>query len=91
VSAIEMSEPRRWMLRPLFMWYLKHVVPILGTLLLGNPANYRMLGIYTERFQGCAPVVEEMSKAGFEARSVSYFHGCATGVVARKPLGNTAT
>ncbi|MSQ46838.1 MAG: methyltransferase domain-containing protein [Deltaproteobacteria bacterium] len=88
VSAIEMSEPRAWMLRPLFMWYLKQVVPILGALLLGNPANYRMLGIYTERFQGCGPVAGEMIQAGFEAQLVSYFHGCATGVVARKPLEN---
>lgn len=91
VSAIEMSEPHRWVLRPLFMWYLKRLVPILGALLLGNPANYRMLGIYTERFQGCGPVVAEMSAAGFEAQLVSYFHGCATGIAALKPLENAAS
>jgi len=85
VSTIEMSEPQGWRLRPLFMWYLKRVVPILGRVMLGNPENYRMLGVYTERFQGCLPVVEEMRAAGFDAELVSYFHGCATGVVARKP------
>ena len=87
VSLIEMSEPRGWALRPVFMWYLKRVVPVLGRLLLGNPHNYRMLGVYTERFQGCEPVVEVMRAAGFDAGLVSYFHGCATGVVARKPSG----
>ena len=86
MSLIEMSEPRGWALRPVFMWYLKRVVPVLGKLLLGNPHNYRMLGVYTERFQGCGPVVEVMRGAGFDAGLVSYFHGCATGVVARKPL-----
>lgn len=85
VSAIEMPEPRTWVLRPVFMWYLKKVVPIFGRLLLGNPANYRMLGVYTERFQGCEPVVDEMRAAGFDAQLVSYFHGCATGIVAQKP------
>ncbi len=72
-------------MRPVFMWYLKRVVPILGKLLLGNPANYRMLGVYTERFQGCSAVVEVMRAAGFDARLASYFYGCATGVVASKP------
>ena len=85
VSAIEMSEPRGWLLRPVFMWYLRKVVPILGRMLLGNPANYRMLGIYTERFQGCAPIIPAMQRVGFDAEIASYFHGCATGIIARKP------
>ncbi|HYM00436.1 MAG TPA: class I SAM-dependent methyltransferase [Blastocatellia bacterium] len=85
ISAIEMSEPRGWWLRPLFMWYLKSIVPILGRVLLGNPANYRMLGVYTERFQGCQYVVDAMREAGLEAEPVTYFHGCATGILARKP------
>jgi hypothetical protein len=62
------------------------VVPVVGRLLLRNRANYRMLGVYTERFQGCEPVVDAMRSAGFDAVLVSYFHGCATGVVARKPI-----
>ncbi len=86
VSMIEMSEPRGWRLRPLFMWYLKKVVPVIGRLLLGNPSNYRMLGIYTERFQGCEPVAQVMQSAGFESEVVKYFFGCATGIVARKPI-----
>lgn len=54
-------------------------------LLAGNPANYRMLGIYTERFPGCGPIADALRDAGFDADLVSYFHGCATGIVARKP------
>jgi demethylmenaquinone methyltransferase/2-methoxy-6-polyprenyl-1,4-benzoquinol methylase len=88
ISAIEMSEPKGWALRPVFMWYLKRVVPVLGWLLLGNPANYRMLGVYTERFQGCAPVVESLRGVGFDAELVTYFHNCATGVLARKPAAS---
>lgn len=84
-SAVEMSEPRGWALRPLFMWYLKSVVPVLGKIMLGNPENYRMLGVYTERFQGCAPAVDVMRAAGLEAELMSYFYGCATGIVGRRP------
>ena len=85
VSTIEMSDPRGWLLRPVFMWYLKTMVPIFGRLLLGNPQNYRMLGVYTERFQGCEPVAAVMRNVGFVADLVWYFHGCATGIVAQKP------
>lgn len=90
VSAIEMSEPHGWHMRPVFMWYLKQVVPVIGRVLLGNPANYRMLGVYTERFQGCGPVLEAMRAAGFEAEMVTYFHGCATGVLAKKAPAHAA-
>lgn len=85
VSAIEITDPKGWSLRPLYMWYLKRAIPMLGHLLLGNPENYRMLGVYTERFQGCEPVLDALRDAGFEAELVSYFHGCATGVVGKKP------
>jgi hypothetical protein len=27
-----------------------------------------------------------MQNAGFDAEVVSYFHGCATGIIARKPV-----
>jgi demethylmenaquinone methyltransferase/2-methoxy-6-polyprenyl-1,4-benzoquinol methylase len=53
--------------------------------------NYRLLGFYTERFQDCEPVVKVMRDAGFNADLASYFHGCATGVVARKPIGEEAS
>lgn len=86
VSTIEVSDPSGFALRRLYLFYLKRVIPILGRLFLGNPECYRMLGVYTERFKGCEPVVETMRNAGFEAELVSYFHGCATGIVARKPL-----
>lgn len=84
-SLVEMTDPREWALRPLFMAYLKRVVPVLGRILLGNPESYRMLGVYTERFAGCEPVADAFRAAGLQTELVRYFHGCATGIVARKP------
>ena len=45
-----------------------------------------MLGVYTEAFGDCRPVVEIMVDAGLEARFDDYFAGCAIGVNGRKPL-----
>jgi len=86
-SMLEISVPPSPMLRRFFMFYLKHVIPILGKLLMGNPDNYRMLGIYTTAFGDCRGFVDACAEAGLEAQFVSYFFGCATGVVGRKNAG----
>ncbi|HEX2756523.1 MAG TPA: class I SAM-dependent methyltransferase, partial [Candidatus Limnocylindrales bacterium] len=46
-SLIEVSVPGWPPLRLAYLFYLKRVIPILGRILLGNPENYRMLGVYT--------------------------------------------
>lgn len=90
LSAIEISEPKGWQLRKLYMFYLRRIIPILGKIFLGNPDNYRMLAEYIDRFDGCETVVRDMRSVGLDARVVSFFHGCATGIVARRPLDNSA-
>jgi len=85
LSTIEVSDPNGFLFRRLYLFYLKRIIPILGRLFLGDPECYRMLGVYTERFKGCEPIVEIMKEAGFEVELVHYFYGCATGIVARKP------
>lgn len=85
LSAIEISEPSGWWLRGLYMWYLRRVIPILGRLFLGNPENYRMLARYVDRFDGCDAVAQAMRDEGLEVDVVTYFHGCATGILARRP------
>lgn len=49
-SFFELSVPLNRLLRPSYMFYLKPIIPIFGHLLLGNPDNYRMLGVYTAQF-----------------------------------------
>jgi ubiquinone/menaquinone biosynthesis C-methylase UbiE len=84
-SIIEVSVPRWPPLRLLYMAYLKLGIPLLGRVLLGNPDNYRMLGIYTERFGDCRRLALVLADAGLEAAYADYFFGCATGVWGRKP------
>jgi demethylmenaquinone methyltransferase/2-methoxy-6-polyprenyl-1,4-benzoquinol methylase len=83
-SFIEISVPPSPPLRVLYMFYLKRVIPFIGRLMLGNPDNYRMLGIYTEAFGDAAHFRACLADAGLEAAQVSYFFGCASGVRGRK-------
>ena len=83
-SFIEVSSPEVPILRQLYMFYLKRVIPILGKLFLGNPENYRMLGIYTEAFGNSRKVFEIFREKGFEVTYVNYFYGCASGVFGYK-------
>lgn len=84
-SFVEISVPSNGCLRFAYMFYVKHVIPLLGRVLLGNPANYRLLGVYTEAFGDCNGFVRSLRRAGLEATFVRYFFGCATGVIGRKP------
>ena len=85
-SFIEVSCPKVPILRPLYMFYLKRIIPILGKLFLGNPENYRMLGIYTESFGNSRKVFEIFREKGFEVSYVNYFYGCASGIFGSKKI-----
>lgn len=83
-SFIDVSVPRNKLLQFFYMFYLKQVIPILGRLFLGNPSTYKMLGIYTEKFQN-SKEVHSIFSAHFEhVEYYEYFFGCASGIVGRK-------
>jgi ubiquinone/menaquinone biosynthesis methyltransferase len=84
-SVIEVSVPRWAPLRVLYMAYLRLAIPVLGRVLLGNPENYRMLGVYTARFGNARRLATILAGAGLEVRYADYFFGCASGVWGRKP------
>jgi len=80
-SFVEISVPSVWILRWPLMFYLRYIVPLLGRLFLGNPDNYRMLGVYTNRFQNGHSFMAYCSEAGLKAEVKNFFFGCATTVV----------
>jgi demethylmenaquinone methyltransferase/2-methoxy-6-polyprenyl-1,4-benzoquinol methylase len=84
-SMLEISVPSFRLLRTPYLFYLGRVIPIMGKLFLGNPDNYRMLGLYTKAFENCDRARELLEKAGLQVETRKYFFGCATGVVGRKP------
>lgn len=79
-SLIDVSVPTNSSLRLPYMFYLKNIIPILGALFLGNPETYRMLGIYTEKFNNAENLVELFQQQSFEVEYVQYFFGCASGI-----------
>lgn len=90
-SFVEISMPAwRWLRWP-YMFYLGRVVPVVGALFLGNPDNYRMLGIYTRAFGSCRQVAGFFREAGLEVNVRSLFFGCATGMTGRRPNASPAT
>ncbi|HSY92999.1 MAG TPA: class I SAM-dependent methyltransferase [Candidatus Binatus sp.] len=84
-SFVEISVPPSPLLRLFYLFYLNRVIPWIGRLFLGNPANYRLLGVYTEAFGTCQHFAECLRQQGLEVAETSYFFGCATGVRGIRP------
>ncbi len=83
-AFLEISVPSNRVLRAAYMFYLKHIIPVFGQLFLGNPDNYRMLGVYTSKFGSVKEVAPLFDEAGLETTCKRYFFGCATVIVGRK-------
>ena len=79
-SLIEVSVPDYKPLRVLYMFYLKQIIPILGKIFLGNPENYRMLGVYTEAYGNSKRMEEILSNEGLMVNYHDFFYGCASGI-----------
>ena len=83
-SFVEVAVPSNPLLKAFYMFYVQRIIPTLGWLLVGNPDNYRMLGVYTSKFGNAQRAQELFSKIGLESNLVSYFNGCASGISGKK-------
>ncbi len=84
-AFLEISVPPNRILRAFYMFYLGSVIPLIGRLFLGNPENYRMLGVYTTKFQNCDRAATLFDRGGLPTVSKSFFFSCATGFCGSKP------
>ncbi|WP_157976079.1 class I SAM-dependent methyltransferase [Lewinella sp. IMCC34191] len=85
-SFVEISVPKNFLLRPLYMFYLQKVIPVIGKYFANDAYSYKYLGIYTANFENAERFVGYLSDARLNAAFQSYFFGCATGVIGTKPL-----
>jgi ubiquinone/menaquinone biosynthesis C-methylase UbiE len=85
VAMLEISVPRLAFLRLPYLFYIRRIIPLIGWAMLGNPDNYRHLGIYTCAFGDCRGMCTALTECGLMCEPRSFFWGCATGLVARKP------
>lgn len=84
-SLIEASDPKGWLLRPLYLFHLKVVLPLIERLFLAGAQDFTMIGTYSTNF-GDASVFGDMLRAeGLEVEFKRCFFGCATLVAGRKP------
>ena len=76
--------PKNKILKFLYKIHLKHVVPVCGKILLGNPEEYKMLWKYTEAYKNSELAKQIFEEAGLHVNYESYFGGCATGISGKK-------
>jgi demethylmenaquinone methyltransferase/2-methoxy-6-polyprenyl-1,4-benzoquinol methylase len=88
-SMIEASDPKGWWLRPLYLFHLKMVLPLIERIFLRGARDFSMIGTYSTNFGSAAQVAVMLRDQGLEVEFSKYFFGCATGVAGRKirPFG----
>ncbi|WP_162054073.1 class I SAM-dependent methyltransferase [Pontibacter pamirensis] len=79
-SLIEISEPKVLLLKWIYMFYLKIIIPLIGKMFLGNSEDYRMLGKYCASFKSSKHFHERLISERLKSNYKNYFYGCATGV-----------
>lgn len=84
-SFIEASDPKGWLLRPLYLFYLKVCMPLIERLFLKGAQDFSMIGAYTTNFQNAAGFARMLRGQGLEVEYRDYFFGCASGVSGIKP------
>jgi ubiquinone/menaquinone biosynthesis C-methylase UbiE len=84
-SLIEASDPKGWILRPLFLLYLKAMLPLIERLFLAGAQDFTMIGTYSTSFGDASAFGDRLRAEGLEVELKRCFFGCATLVAGRKP------
>lgn len=84
-ALIKASDPKGWLLRPLYLFHLKTILPLVEKTLLRGARDFAMIGTYCSNFGDSSAMAEMLRAQGMEAEFRRYFFGCATGVAGRKP------
>jgi demethylmenaquinone methyltransferase/2-methoxy-6-polyprenyl-1,4-benzoquinol methylase len=86
-SMIEASDPKGWWLRPLYLFHLRVVLPLIERIFLRGAQDFMMIGTYSTNFGNAAQIAATLRDHGLEVEFSRYFFGCATGVAGRRPVG----
>ena len=83
-AFVEIHVPANPLLRAPYLFYLRRVIPLIGSLCLGDPDCYRHLALYTEDFAERDFFGVYLRDAGLEVEERRLFFGCARLYVARQ-------
>ena len=84
-SLIEASDPKGWVFRPLYRFYLDRMLPQIERFALNGARDFSMIGTYTRNFGDCTHFANELERAGLSVEVKSHFFSCATSVAGQKP------
>lgn len=84
-AFIEASDPKGWVLRPLYLFHLKTVLPAVERLFLRGAQDFAMISTYLTNFGNAQEFSRMLGDAGLEAEYRRFFFGCASGVWGTKP------
>ncbi|CAM5766269.1 ubiquinone/menaquinone biosynthesis C-methyltransferase UbiE [Labrys miyagiensis] len=84
-SMIEASDPKGWWLRPLYLFHLRVVLPLVERLLLKGAQDFSMIGTYSTNFGNASAFAQMLREEGLQVDYRRFFFGCATGVCGIKP------
>ncbi|WP_244673171.1 class I SAM-dependent methyltransferase [Mesorhizobium sp. 131-2-1] len=82
---IEASDPKGWWLRPLYLFHLKVVLPLVERTLLKGAQDFSMIGTYSTNFGDASAVADMLRAERLDVEFKRFFFGCATAVAGRKP------
>ncbi len=88
-SLIEASDPKGWILRPLYLFHLKVVLPLIERIFLAGAQDFTMIGTYSTNFGNASAFGDMLRAEGLEVDFKRCFFGCATLVAGRKPEVST--
>ena len=89
-ALIEASDPKGWVLRPLYRFYLDRALPQIEKLFLKGARDFSMIGDYTRGFGDCSHMAQALRDAGLSVTLKRHFFGCATSVAGHKPIAPRA-
>lgn len=84
-AFIEASDPKGWIFRPLYNFYLHKILPLVERIFLKGAQDFAMIGQYTRNFQDASGFADALRAAGLEVKYKRFMFGCASGVIAVKP------
>lgn len=84
-SLIEASDPKGWILRPLYLFHLKVVLPLIERVFLAGAQDFTMIGTYSTNFGDASAFGDMLRAEGLEVAFKRCFFGCATLVAGRNP------
>ncbi len=84
-AFIEASDPQGWLFRPLYLFHLKTLLPLVERFLLKGAQDFAMIGQYCTKFADASYFAGELDRLGLETCFQKRFFGCASVVFGRKP------